>query len=497
MTIEADEPTGPVHDGGPRRSVGQNVGALLSSQIVTWTLSTVWVWIVPRYLGAEAYGELSVAGSIWAMAIVFAMFGSSMMTTVEIAKDPRGARSLVSRVIRYRLAGWLLVVPVVGTVFALGPYSRTTIAVAAVAGVGAVFSLVGQAYDVGLHGLHEMGKSASVTVIRKVASSSAVVVVLLLGGGVIPVAFVKVFGAAVAFVLFMTAFRRVTSGDTAPSPLAGRGLLAAALPFLVVEATRAVYQQMDTVVMSLLVPGEAIGWYATANTLYGTLLFVPVIVATAIFPKIADMHERTPEQVDSFFTRAFKALLLVSVPIGLGTVLVAPSFVELLYGPDFGGAAPVLAVFGVVVILSSQTILIGRLALATGRVRFWSTLMVIVTVLALPIDLVLVPWADEQFGNGAIGGALAYVVTELLLIAVGIWKIAPRLVTRSTMRRVARCALAGGVMLAVGWPFRDMLFVVPGAIGVVVYGLVIVVTRTLDEQEVAMARRWMTRLRSR
>lgn len=497
MTVEADEPTGPAPDGGPQRSIGQNVGALLSSQLVTWTLSTVWVWIVPRYLGAEAYGELAVAGSIWAIAIVFAMFGSSMMTTVEIAKDPRGARALVARVVRYRMVAWLLVVPVVGVVLALGPYSSTTIAVAAVAGLGATFALVGQAFDVGLHGMHEMGKSARVIVIRKVVSSGAVVVVLLLGGGVLPVAFVRVFAAAVACVLFMSAFRRVTAGDSEPSRLVGRGLLAAALPFLVVEATRAVYQQMDTVVMSLLVPGEAIGWYATANTLYGTLLFIPVIVATAIFPKIADMHTRTPEEVDAFFTRAFKALLLVSVPIGLGTVLVAPSFVGLLYGPDFENAAPVLAVFGVVVILSSQTILIGRLALATDRVRFWSTLMVAVTVLALPIDLLLVPWADERFGNGAIGGALAYVVTETLLITIGIWKIAPQLVTGSTLRRVGRCVLAGGAMLAVGWPFRDMFFVVPGAIGVVVYGLVIAVTRTLDEREIAMYRRWTARLRQR
>ena len=42
-----------------------------------------------------------------------------------------------------------------------------------------------------------------------------------------------------------------------------------------------------------------------------------------------------------------------------------------------------------------------------------------------------------------------------------------------------------------------MLFVVPGVIGVFVYGLVIGVTQTLDENEVAMCRRWMNRLRSR
>jgi O-antigen/teichoic acid export membrane protein len=236
--------------------------------------------------------------------------------------------------------------------------------------------------------------------------------VLLLGGGLFSVAFVRVLGSAVAFVLFLMAFRHVTTGDDAASRLGGRMLLATALPFLVVEATRVIYQQMDTIVMSFLVDGEAIGWYATADTLYGSLLFIPVIVATAIFPAMADMHERTPHEVDAFFSRAFSGLLLVAVPIG--TVLVAPSFVRLLYGPGFEDAAPVLSVFGVlVVILSTQTILLGRLALATR------------------------------------------------------------------------------------WPFRDMMFIVPGAIGVAVYGLVIIGTRTLDDDEVAMVRRQMARLRSR
>jgi O-antigen/teichoic acid export membrane protein len=496
VTIEAGEPASPVGDSGSGRSIGQNVGALLSSQLFTWMLSTIWVWLVPRYLGAEAFGELSLAGSIWLIAGVFAALGTSLMTTAEVAKHRGSAGSLVSRVVRLRLAAFAVVVPVVAAVLVLADYSSTTVAVSAVAGLAALFALVGQAYESGLHGLQEMGKSARVNVIAKVVSAGAVAVVLLLGGGLIPVAFVRVLGSAVAFVLFMMAFRRVTAGDSAPSRLVGRGLLAAALPFLVVEATRVVYQQMDTIIMSLLVDSETIGWYATADTLYGSLLFIPVIVATAMFPAMADMHARTPEDVDSFFTRAFSGLLLVSVPIGLGTVLVAPSFVDLLYGTDFENAAPVLAVFGIVVILSSQTILLGRLALATDRVRFWSSLMVAITIVALPLDILLVRWADDRFGNAAIGGALAYVVTESLLITIGIWKIAPRLVTASLMWRVARCVFAGSLMLLAAWPFRDMMFVIPGAIGVVVYGVVIVVTRTLDDREVAMIRRQLGRLRS-
>jgi hypothetical protein len=49
-----------------------------------------------------------------------------------------------------------------------------------------------------------------------------------------------------------------------------------------------------------------------------------VIVATAMFPAIADLHQRSPDDVESFLRRAFTGLLIVAVPIGLGTIIVAP-----------------------------------------------------------------------------------------------------------------------------------------------------------------------------
>lgn len=198
--------------------------------------------------------------------------------------------------------------------------------------------------------------------------------------------------------------------------------------------------------------------------------------------------------------RSFNTLLLAAVPIGIGTIVVAPSFVRFLYGPDFAESAPVLAVYGVVVILSSQTILLGRFALATDRVRFWSSLMVVVTVLSVPLDYVLVPWTDREFDNGAIGGALAYVVTETLLIVIGIWKVAPGLLSRVTWMRIGRCAIAGAAMLLVSWPVRDRFFVIPGLVSVIVYVVVILALRTLNDSERVLlqrARAQLPRRRSR
>jgi O-antigen/teichoic acid export membrane protein len=498
--VSATSAPTPMRAPGAQRSVGRNMGALMSSQVVTWTLATLLVWLVPRYLGATAFGEIGLASSIWLIAGVLVMFGTTTLLTVEIARHRETSLALVNRVLRVRLVLFLVAVPIVAAVMVIGPYPRSTIEVTALIGVGTIFSLFVTAYGGALYGLQEMGHTARVDVITKVAVTIGTVGVLLLGGRLIPVAIVSVASVLLAAAMTGRIFHRVAADYTEPSRFAGRALLAVSAAFLVAEAARVIYQQIDTVVMSLLVDREAIGWYNAADTLFGSLLFVPVIVSTALFPAIAELHERSPHEVGAMLRRSFNTLLLAAVPIGLGTIVVAPSFVRFLYGPGFAESAPVLAVYGVVVILSSQTILLGRFALATDRVRFWSSLMVVVTVLSVPLDFVLVPWTDREFSNGAIGGALAYVVTETLLIAIGIWKLAPGLLDRVTWMRIARLTIAGAAMLAVSWPVRDQFFLIPGIVSMVVYVVVIVALRTLDPSEKVLlqrARAQLPRRRSR
>jgi hypothetical protein len=118
----------------------------------------------------------------------------------------------------------------------------------------------------------------------------------------------------------------------------------------------------------------------------------------------------------------------------------------------------------------------------------------------VPLDFVLVPWTDREFDNGAIGGALAYVVTEALLIVIGMWKVAPGLLNSVTWLRIGRLAVAGAAMLAVSWPLRDRFFVIPGLVSVVVYVVVILALRTLNDSERVLlqrARAQLPRRRSR
>ena len=78
--------------------------------------------------------------------------------------------------------------------------------------------------------------------------------------------------------------------------------------------------------------------------------------------------------------------------------------------------------------------------------------MILGVVLTLPLDVVFIPWAEDHYDNGAIGGALSYVATEVMMLVAALWKLAPGLVSKRTLVRFVKTVVAGGAMFAACWP---------------------------------------------
>jgi O-antigen/teichoic acid export membrane protein len=450
-----ERPLAPTDDTGHRRSVAKNAATLLGSQTFTWVLATIMLSLLPRFLGPVAAGQLRIAGSLWAMVSVLAAFGTATFITVEVAKRREIAVALVRSTNRLRIAVFIALCPFVALFIWLAGYDRTTVIIAALFGGSACIGLLAATYAAALLGLQEMGQTARVEIVTKFLATSVTAVVLVLGGRAYALVILWTFLAAFGLAMSVKAVKRVVPAGQTATTFVGRALVRASLPFLLAEGSLVIYQQIDTVVMSLLVGKEAIGWYSAADVLFGSLLFVPVILMTSMFPAIAEKFQHDPDEVGRMLHRTFHSLLLIAVPIGIGTIVVSKSFVRLIYGAKFAPSAQVLQIYGVVTILSCMTILLGRFALATGHVRYWTMLMVAAIAVSIPLDLVLVPWTDRRYHNGAMGGALAYVVTESLMLTAGIIKLAPRLIDRVSLARIARCVLAGGAMFVAGWPLRD------------------------------------------
>ncbi|MEZ5296347.1 MAG: oligosaccharide flippase family protein, partial [Ilumatobacteraceae bacterium] len=305
---------------------------------------------------------------------------------------------------------------VVGYLLASGAGSTQT-SVIVLIGVVSMFGSVAGTARSALLGLEYMRYPAMADVVTKIVAVVSVVTVLVLGGGVVLVAAVGVATSALNAVLMVRFLRRFPRPNWHQTM---RFVLTVSAGLMVADAALILYQQVDTVVMSLLVGDEALGWYATADQLFGSLLFVPTILVTTLFPVFGRLHEQDPARLRHVISRAMASVLLLTVPIGLGAVAIGRPLARFLFGDEFDGAGQVLMVLGVVLIITSETILIGRYAIATRHQRLWNVVMVAAVLLTIPLDIVLVPWTDGRYSNGAIGGALAYVVTETLMLTVGL-----------------------------------------------------------------------------
>lgn len=469
-----------------QETVARNATVLLLAQLMTWGLTLLLTIFLPRYLGATAVGQLHIGQSLWTVMGVLATFGMDTLLTKEIARQPERVGDLLGVTLVLRGLLYLGTVALVALFLLVANYSLQTAAVIAIVGVGNLLWQIIGAFQASLQGLERMEYISLGNVGGKAFNTAISILLLLLGYGVLVIAAVAI-GAALLTLLLQAFFlrRMVPIHLSLDRELAG-WMLRAGVPYLLSGLFLVAYMQLDVIVISLLVNERVVGWYGAADRLFGTLLFIPTVFVTAVFPALSRMHVETPEQLPAVMSRSFNLLLLLSMPIGLGVMVIADPVVTLLFGQEFIPSGPVLAAFGPVLILTYQNMLLGQFLISVDRQRAWTVVMAAVALLSIPADMVLIPWSQSRFGNGAIGGPLAFLITEAGMLVAGIVLLPQGTLTWNNLWVALRALLAGGLMAVTAWWLRDAFILLPIATAAVVYFFLLWLLRLLPRKELAL-----------
>jgi O-antigen/teichoic acid export membrane protein len=227
------------------------------------------------------------------------------------------------------------------------------------------------------------------------------------------------------------------------------------------------------------------------------LLFVPTVYVSAITPSLYRSGATSVEELSRLIRRGFDFLILLGIPIGFGVAAVADPFIALLYGPQFVGSGPVLALFGIALIFMYQNMLIGQSLVATDRQYALTALVGTATLCTIPVDVVLIPWCDTHFQNGAIGGALSLIATEFGIMIVGLRMLPRGTLGRANVLTASKAFVSGLIMVGALWWSRPYFVGIPIVIGMVVYPVSLLALRTLSAEDLAELRAAIARVRSR
>jgi O-antigen/teichoic acid export membrane protein len=226
-----------------------------------------------------------------------------------------------------------------------------------------------------------------------------------------------------------------------------------------------------------------LGWYGAALRLFGTFVFLPSIVTTALFPAITRLHQQEPGALVPLMRRSAFWLLAVSLPIGLGTAIIADPLVRLLYGPGFMGTVPVLVALSVTLVFTYQNMLVGQYLIAVDRQNTWTIVMLFSTLAKFVLNLIFIPWAARLFGNGAVGAASGLLLAEMAMTVIGFIMLPKGVIGRDAALILPRLLLAGLGMVAVVAPLRHTFILVPLAAGGLTYIGLLWALRVIPKQD--------------
>ncbi len=466
-----------------RRTFAKNASSLMLAQLITWAFAIGVTIFLPRYLGVVNVGKLHLAFSIWAIAGVVVTFGTDILITKEIARVPVRTAELIGASVVVRLVLFVLCLGVVFIYVKIAGYPGDTVLVIGLIGIATFLGQMAGSYQAAIQGLERMEYSSLADVVSKGVATVLTILVLLMGYKVFAVALTTSLGPLISLGILYYAVRRFQTLKFHFQWSNVLWMLKAGLPYLLVSGFLVLYNQIDIVILSLMVNEESIGWYGVASRLFGTFMFIPSVFITAIFPALSRMYADRSDNLLKLLQKSFDLLLLVSIPIGFGIFAIAHPLVVLLYGDEFYQSGSILALMGIVLIFTYQNALIGRYFISIDKQNIWTVVMGVAVFMTIPLDIIFVPWCETYLGNGAIGGALSFLVTEGGMLLFGLLMLPRHTLGARNLWIAIRVILAGLVMIAVVLPLRDFFILLPILTGGISYMGMILILRVIPKED--------------
>ncbi|HEC84646.1 MAG TPA: hypothetical protein ENI48_05320, partial [Thioploca sp.] len=188
-----------------------------------------------------------------------------------------------------------------------------------------------------------------------------------------------------------------------------------AWPIALSIAFNLVYFKADTIILSLYHSEATVGIYGASYKVLEVLTTLPAMFAGLILPLLmVAWAVRDCERFRRVLQKAFDAMVMIAVPLAVGTVFLAGPIMDLI-APEFHGSAAVLRIL----IFATATIFVGNLfgntVVAINKQRTMMWIYLGVSIVSLVGYLYFIPRYSYY------GAAAMTVVSELMVtIAAGL-----------------------------------------------------------------------------
>jgi len=325
----------------------KNTGLLFGEKILRIIVGLfIGVWII-RYLGPEQFGNFSYALSFVGLFTAIATLGLNGIVIRELVKDESRRDELIGTAFWLKLIGafgTLAILAIVVNLTSNDTKTNTLVFIIASATIFQSFNVVDMYFQSKVLSKYVV----YVNVISLFLSSMVKIALILNEASLIAFAWVILFDSFVLAIGFIYFYIKNNSTFNVKhlkfSKSTAVDLLRDSWPLILSSIVISIYVKIDQVMIKEMMSAEALGQYAAAVKLSEAWYFIPMLIASSLFPAIINAKKQSEELYHARLQKLYDLMVWMAIAIALLMTFLSDWLVELLYGGQYKQAGSVLMI---------------------------------------------------------------------------------------------------------------------------------------------------------
>jgi O-antigen/teichoic acid export membrane protein len=327
-------------DDSPIKRIAKNSLLPMIMALTNRLIDFAFALLMLRILQPEGAGSYAFAVAFIGLAEIIIRFGLGTLVTRDTASSPADSNRYLTNVSVLRVYLWLAALPIMAAVLAFyvayGGLSLDVVITVVIFAAGTFFSNLSDGITAIFYAHEKAEYPAGVTGVTTLTRVALGALVLILGWGIIGLALASFAANLVAFlVLTYILATKIFRPRLQPDPSLQKEMMGQGFPLMINHLLSTIFFRIDVFILEPTRGSTEVGYYSAAYKYIDGINVIPQYFTLAIFPLMSRFAANSRESLVRAYVLSLRVLLLLALPIAMGTPFVAEELILFLAGRRF------------------------------------------------------------------------------------------------------------------------------------------------------------------
>jgi O-antigen/teichoic acid export membrane protein len=388
--------------------VAKNTGIIIIGSLIFRIISLFVVIYLARYLGVVDFGKYSFIFAYLAFFGIITDLGLQEILVREMSRDDSIAPKLIGNayIIRLILTVFAFVMSII--IITLMSYPTDTTTYIYIASCTLLFISFSDFYITIFQANLKMVYNIIAKLVYRVVSAGLIFWIIFSHGTIMQILIALVFSEMVKTLISYLFSRKFVKARFEIDFGLWKYLFKEALPLALGSVIWTIYFRIDVLMLSMMQGDAPVGIYSAAYKLSEPLSLIPAALVVSLFPIMSASFIKSEERLIKSYRLAIRYLMIIILPIAIGTTLIADEIILLIYGAEFADSVTVLQILIWTLVFISVNQVLTTLLVAMGKQKLYTASMGICASANITLNFFLIPVLSFN------GAAIATVSTNII-----------------------------------------------------------------------------------